>query len=222
MAKILIIDDDSDLCETLQDVLLVDKHVVDLCHSGRDAMQILDFCLYDLLLIDWELGDIEGPVLLQHFRKNGGKSPVLMITARADIQSKVDCLEKGADDYLVKPFDMRELRARVKSILRRPPEVQDDNLEFCGLLIEPRKGTAQLNGKELKIQPLEFRLFELFVRNRGTWFSTDELIARVWSANSAPTADSVRVSIKRLRTALDDFGLAEHLQSARNRGYMLD
>ncbi|MBX9688144.1 MAG: response regulator transcription factor [Candidatus Obscuribacterales bacterium] len=222
MAKILIIDDDRDLCEALEEVLSLDNHVVDLCHCGKDAMQIMDFCRYDLMLVDWELGDIEGPTLIQHFRKNGGVSPILMITGRGDIQSKVDCLDRGADDYMVKPFDMRELRARTKSLLRRPTELIEDEPEFMGIKIDPRQGIAVSNGKTLKLQPLEFRLLEFFVRNRGAWFSAEELISRVWSVNSSATPDSVRVSIKRLRTALEELGLDQHLESARNRGYRLE
>lgn len=222
MAKVLIIDDDRELCDALEDVLLLDHHVVDLCHSGADATQIMDFCHYDLLLVDWELGDVQGPNLVRHFRKNGGLSPILMITARGDIQSKVECLEHGADDYLVKPFDMRELRARVKSLLRRPLEIQEESIEYLGIKIDPARGTATASDKELRLQPLELRLLEFFVRNHSRWFSAEELIARVWSANSTATPDSVRVSIKRLRTALAESGLNEHLQSARNRGYMLD
>lgn len=221
MAKILIIDDDLGLSEALEEVLSMDNHMVDLCHSGADALQIMDFNRYELMMVDWELGDIEGPSLVQHFRKNGGASPILMITARGDIQSKVDCLEKGADDYLVKPFDMRELRARVRSLLRRPAELLEEELEYMGMKMNPRKGSAVFADKELKLQPLEFRLLEYFVRNRGNWFSTEELIARVWSMNSTATPDSVRVSIKRLRTALLEFGLDEKLESARNRGYRL-
>lgn len=222
LAKILIIDDDRDLCEALEEVLSIDNHLVDLCHSGKDAMQIMNFCNYDLLMVDWELGDIEGPALVQHFRKNGGNSPILMITGRGDVQSKVDCLDKGADDYLVKPFDTRELRARAKSLLRRPADIQEEKLEFRGLLIEPRQGTAISGDKQLKLQPLEFRLLEFFVRNKGVWFSAEDLISRVWSVNSSATPESVRVSIKRLRTSLQELGMAENLQSARNRGYKLD
>ena len=222
MAKILVIDDDREICEAIEDILSVENHVVDLCHSGKDALQIMDFCHYDLLMVDWELGDIQGPSVVQHFRKNGGTSPVMMITGRSDVQSKVDCLENGADDYLVKPFDMRELRARCKSLLRRPTELSAPELEFSGLKIDPNKGSANFQGKELKLQPLEFRLLEFFIRNKGSWFSAEDLIARVWSVNSSATPESVRVSIKRLRSSLEEFGLAENLQSARNRGYKFE
>lgn len=222
MAKILVIDDDKELAESIDDVLSLDHHLVDLCHSGKDAMQIMDFCRYDLLMVDWELGDINGPVLVQHFRKNGGVSPIMMITGRSDIQSKVECLELGADDYLVKPFDMRELRARCKSLLRRPVEIAMDDAEFEGFKIDSAKATAKRGSDQINLQPLEFRLFEFFVRNKGKWFSAEELIARVWSANSTATPDSVRVSIKRLRTALAEFQLDERLESARNRGYKLE
>ncbi|MBX9718189.1 MAG: response regulator transcription factor [Microbacteriaceae bacterium] len=222
MAKLLIIDDDRELCEAIEDVLIAENHVVDLCHSGKDALQIMDFCHYDLLMVDWELGDLQGPTLVAHFRKNGGTSPIMMITGRSDVGSKVEVLELGADDYLVKPFDMRELRARCKSLLRRPVDIQSEELEFKGLKIDPNKGSAKFGDQEVVLQPLEFRLLEFFVKNKGTWFSAEDLIARVWSVNSTATPDSVRVSIKRLRTSLDQFGLAENLQSARNRGYMLE
>lgn len=222
MAKILVIDDDKELAESIDDVLSLDNHLVDLCHCGKDALQIMDFCKYDLLMVDWELGDINGPELVQHFRKNGGVSPIMMITGRSDIQSKVECLELGADDYLVKPFDMRELRARCKSLLRRPVEIEMDAIEFEGFKIDSAKGTARRGNDSINLQPLEFRLFEFFVRNKGSWFSAEELIARVWSANSTATPESVRVSIKRLRTALADFQLDGRLESARNRGYKLE
>lgn len=222
MAKLLIIDDDRELCAALAEALELDSHLADLCHSGKDAMQILDFCHYDLMLIDWELGDLDGPSIVEHFRKNGGKSPILMITGRGDIQSKVDCLDKGADDYLVKPFDIRELRARLRSLLRRPAELLDEVAEFKGLKLDTGKQSASFGDLSLKLQPLEFRLLEFFVLNQGQWFSADDLIARVWSVNSSATPESVRVSIKRLRNALEECGLDAHLQSARNRGYKLE
>lgn len=221
MAKILVIDDDKQICEALEEILTMDGHLVDFCLSGADAQQIMDFNSYELLMIDWELGDMTGLSLVQHFRKKGGVCPIIMITGRGDIQSKVDCLEQGADDYLVKPFDMRELQARAHSLLRRPPDLVEVELEYRGLKISPKKGTAVLVEKELKLQPLEFRLLEFFVRHRGDWFSTEELIAKVWSMNSPATSDSVRVAIKRLRNALSEIGLSEHLESARNRGYRL-
>jgi DNA-binding response OmpR family regulator len=222
MAKVLIIDDDQQLCEALEEVLSLDGHLVDFCLCGSDALQIMDFNCYELMMVDWELGDITGLELVQHFRKNGGISPIMMITARGDIQSKVDCLEKGADDYLVKPFDMRELRARVRTLLRRPVAMLADELEYMGMKINPQQGTVILVEKELKLRPLEFRLLELLVRHRGTWFSTEDLIARVWSMNSEVTSDSVRGSVKRLRTSLSEIGLAEHLQSVRHRGYRME
>jgi DNA-binding response OmpR family regulator len=222
VAKVLIIDDDQQLCEALEEVLSLDGHLVDFCLCGFDALQIMDFNCYELLMVDWELGDITGLTLVEHFRRNGGVSPILMVTARGDVQSKVDCLDKGADDYLVKPFDMRELRARVRTLLRRPAALLDEELEYMGMKINPQQGTVYLVEKELKLQPLEFRLLEFFVRHRGNWFSTEDLIARVWSMNSTATSDSVRVSIKRLRNALSEVGLAEQLVSARNRGYRLE
>ncbi len=222
MAKILVIDDDVAFAEVLRIALVNEGYCVDLCHSGGDALQILDFSHFDLLILDWDLGDYAGPEICRNFRCRGGTSPVLMLTGRSDMDSKVEGLEKGCDDYLSKPVDHRELSVRVKVLLRRAPTVQSDVLEYQGLQIRPREGVVLFEEKILKIQPLEIRLLEHFVRHQGQWFKTEELIARIWPASSAATTDTVKVSVNRLRLALQPSGIANHLQSARGKGYRLE
>jgi two-component system, OmpR family, phosphate regulon response regulator PhoB len=222
MAKILLIDDDADLAEVLQVVLQSDGHKVEICNNGPDALQILSFSKYDLLVMDWELGDSSGPDICNKFRSDGGAAPVLMITGRGDKDSKIEGLDKGCDDYLVKPFDFEEFTARVRALLRRVPIIQSEQLDYHGLTILTREAKLLHQGIEIKIKPLELRILELLVRHKGQWFKPDDLLSRAWPANSSATVETVRVSINRLRGVLEPFGLLPHLQSARNLGYRLE
>src|SRR5690349_887640 len=120
MSKILIIDDDKPLASVLGDWLRVDNHVVDLVHDGLEGVSRLEFYPYDLIILDINMPGMNGIQVCTEYRANGGKAPILMLTGRNETEQKMEGLDSGADDYLTKPFEMRELSARVRALLRRP------------------------------------------------------------------------------------------------------
>jgi DNA-binding response OmpR family regulator len=145
----------------------------------------------------------------------------LFCTARGDMADKEKGFLTGADDYLLKPFDMRELALRAQALLRRPRERKDDSIRYHDFLIDPRKGIVKRNDKQFRLQPREMALFEFFARNRGLIFSSSALIDRVWSLETEATDISVRGCIARLRKKLEIQDGEPFIENLRGMGYRL-
>ena len=120
MAKVLLVEDDEDLAVTISDMLQDERHTVDIIHDGLDAMEALKTRTYEVIVLDWDLPSKSGISILREFRATGGGTPVIMLTGKSEIEQKEQGLDSGADDYLTKPFHLKELAARVRSMLRRP------------------------------------------------------------------------------------------------------
>jgi DNA-binding response OmpR family regulator len=170
------------------------------------------------------LPGMTGTAILKDFRSRGGASPVLMLTAKSSIEEKETGLDAGADDYLTKPFDARELLARIRALLRRPQAVSAAKEMHVGnLALDAKSARVYKDGQELKLLPKEFSLLELFMRYPDQVFSSEALLERVWSADSAASFDTVRTYIKTLRKKIDDPGADSSLiRTVHGVGYCLD
>lgn len=206
MAKILLVEDDEDLCVTICDRLKAEQHMVEVVHSGREGADRLRLYSYDFVILDWNLPGMTGPEVCRDHRNHGGSTPILMLTGRAEVQDKESGLDAGADDYLTKPFSTRELAARIRAILRRPQVVQDETLEEGNVVINTVKHTVTVAGKSVHLHPKEFAILELLLKHKSQVFSTDVLLDRLWNSESDATVDSVRTTIKRLRQKIDTDG----------------
>lgn len=205
MAKILLAEDDLDLCTTLVPALEAERHIIDLAHDGDQAIAMLKTDTYDVIVLDWEMPKKSGLQVLQHFRQTGGTTPIIMLTGKSSVTDKESGLDSGADDYLTKPFEQRELNARIRTLLRRAAggNAASNMLEYGDLVLDPVKYRLTKSGAELHLAPRDFALLEFFMRNPGHVFSVQSILSRVWSYESEASPDGLRAAIRRIRRVVD-------------------
>ncbi len=221
MAKILIIEDNEDLANSVRTFLMFEHHTVEHINDGLTASDHLRSFQYDLILLDWNLPRMEGIDILRRFRELGGKTPVLMLTGHDDVDEKMRGLDTGADDYLTKPFQMKELGARVRALLRRPAAISNSNLLEAGnITIDTQKYRVTVNGEAMTLVPKEFQLLEFFMRHPNQVFSAEALLNRVWPSDSEATTEALRTALKRLRKKVDPDG--NLLRTVHGVGYILE
>jgi len=204
MAKILLVEDDQDLARMVVDGLTADHHSVVAMADGLDGLDMLKRSIYDVVILDWQLPGMEGIEILRKFRHGGGTTPVIMLTGRSGINEKEQGFNVGADDYLTKPFDIRELSMRIRSLLRRPSTIAGNTLKAGTIELDPIKHTVISNGKQIHVSPRDFSLLEFLMRHPGEVFSVDALLSRVWNYDEDATPEALRSAIRRLRILLDD------------------
>lgn len=203
MAKVLLVEDDEDLAVTISDMLKDERHTVDTIHNGLDAMEVLKSQTYEVIVLDWDLPGKSGISILREHRTAGGGTPVIMLTGMSEISQKEQGLDSGADDYLTKPFHLKELAARVRSLLRRPTMSNTGVLTWGSLSLDPAKFEVSRNGAQLRLLPRDFALLEFLMRYPTQIFSAQVLLDRVWNYDSDATAEGLRVAIRRIRKVID-------------------
>lgn len=222
MAKILIVEDDLDVAGMIEDWLVhQEKHVVEKVATGNDAVDRLKFYYYDLIILDWELPDFTGIEILGNYRKSGGTVPVLMLTGKSAINEKEVGLDAGADDYLTKPFDGRELSARIRALLRRTVGKATNILIMKDLVLDPVSHAVTKAGEPIELLPKEFALLEFLLRHPDEVFSLEALLDRVWKSESDSSPDTVRTTIQRLRKKIDRDGEPSMIGTIHRVGYHL-
>ena len=221
MAKILVVEDDMDLNELLQIALTARGHQVQMCSRGDDALSMLRVYKYDLILLDWMMPDVSGIDVCRDYRNMGGKVPILMLTAKGAVEDKERGLDAGADDYLTKPFDNKELAARVRALLRRPGEVASPLLSFGHISLDQSACEVRKNGVPIHVRPKVYDLLEFFMRHPGQVFSANALLERVWMDDSQASSDTVRTHIKLLRKSIKDESSPDLISTVRGKGYVL-
>lgn len=219
MAKILIVEDDIALSESLQAWLETEKHRVDVVNDGLTAQEYLCTYDYDLVILDWQLPGREGIEVCKEYRMSGGEAYVIMLTGQSSPEHKEAGLDTGADDYVTKPFDTRELSARIRALLRRPIPLGSNVVTVADLSLDMKSHQASIAGHPLKLMPLEFSLLEFMVRHPGEVFSCDSLLKRVWSADSDVGLESVYTCVTRLRRKLKASGKADLIETVHSVGY---
>ena len=203
MAKILIVEDDRDLCTIVSDSLGAQSHTVDMVHCGEEGRDRLLYYEYDLAILDWELPKMTGVQILKELRDSGNVMPILMLTGKKDTDEKSLGLDTGADDYLTKPFEMKELQSRVRALLRRPQTFLSTQLQVSGLTLDTGSHKVTRDGQEIKLLPKELSLLEFFMRHPGQVFTAEAVLNRVWSSESEASPESFRTCLKRLRQKID-------------------
>ncbi len=221
MAKILLVEDDEDLCTTICDRLKAEQHIIEVVHDGNEGSDRLRLYAYDFVILDWNLPGKIGPEICREYRNHGGSTPVLMLTGKGEVHDKETGLDAGADDYLTKPFSTRELAARIRAILRRPAVVIDECLQEGKVVLNTVKHTVAVNGTSIHLHPKEFAILELLLKHKNQVFSTDSLLDRLWKSESEATVDSVRTTIKRLRQKVDIEGESSLIKTVHGVGYKI-
>lgn len=218
MSKILIVEDDVDLAGMLEQNLAREHATIEVVHSGLDALDVLAVSDYDLLILDWELPGATGVEICKWYREHGGTSPVLMLTGKSTIVEKETGLDSGADDYLTKPFSMRELAARARAALRRTSSSTSNVLQHAGYKLDPYKYSLARDGKPIALQPREFALMEFLMRHPGEVFSPEALLERIWRSDTEAGLDALRACVKRIRKKLAD---PDAIETVHGIGYRL-
>lgn len=206
MTMILIVDDDKGLVNLVFQSLNFEQYRCEIAYDGKEAREKLADPIFGLIILDWQLPDATGPELLQEYRRAGGSAPVLMLTGKDSVEDKEMGLDSGADDYLTKPFSVKELTARIRALLRRPQEVQNNELRAGDLVVDSKNRKVSVNGQAVILLPKEFQLLEFMMRHPNCVFSTEELLNRVWSSESVSTIEATKSTMKRLRKKLDPDG----------------
>jgi DNA-binding response OmpR family regulator len=220
MAKIIVVEDNHDVAEQVRMLLTFEHHTVETIHDGNDASAALKVYDYDVIILDWELPGKNGVDILKEFRSRGGNTPILMLTGKDAVDDKEQGLDSGADDYLTKPFQMKELAARVRALLRRPAAVKENVLKAGAITLDPVKYRAAKNGEIVQLVPKEFALLEFLLRHPNQVFSGEALLNRVWPTESDATEEALRTTMKRLRKKIDpDNALIKTIHGV---GYLLE
>ena len=220
--KILLVEDDDRIAAALIEALTDHHYVVDVASDGEQGFEFVQTFPYELLILDVMLPKLNGLELCQKVRRYGYKMPVLMLTARDTYADKVTGLDVGADDYVVKPFNLHELLARVRALLRRGTADLTMFLE-CGLLqLNPNTYEVTYASELLHLTPKEYRILELLLRHRDRTFSKAEIIEHLWSFAEPPNEETVKVHIRSLRQKLKQAGATTDLiETIYGLGYKL-
>lgn len=221
--KILIIEDDERIALPLKEDLEHQNYVVELAHDGQTGLNLSTTHEYDVILLDLMLPGMDGMTVCRKLRQAGCKSAVLMITALERSTNMIMGLDSGADDYLVKPFNVDELAARIRAVLRRGKESRLPVLTFGDLALDPGACTTSFKGTTIDLTPTEYRLLAHFLNNPHRVYSKQELIERLWSGEDEISNDAViKTHIKGLRSKLDAVGAPRDIvETVYGIGYRL-
>ncbi|MCS6993753.1 MAG: response regulator transcription factor [Anaerolineales bacterium] len=222
MPTILIVDDDPKLLKMLQRTLTYEGLNVLTASNGLEALEQVDARAPDLLILDWMMPKMDGMSLLQQLRAEKNRVPVLMLTARDAIENRVEGLESGADDYLIKPFAPAELVARVHALLRRAqPESSEQPLAYADLRLDPRAREAWRGQTRLQLTVTEFNLLHLFLRHPRQVLERSRILNEVWGYDFGGDDNVLEIYVGYLRKKLEAGGLPRLIQTVRGVGYVL-
>ena len=220
--RVLIVDDDRSLREALRRALVLGGYDTVSAANGREALAQVAEASPDALVLDIGLPDLDGLEVCRRLRGDGNRVPVLMLTARDAIEDRIDGLDAGADDYLVKPFDVGELKARLRALLRRTSAEQvPDSLSFDELQLDPMRHGVIVGEVFIELTRTEYQLLELLMRNPRRVLPHDLIYERVWGYDFGPASNALRVYVGYLRRKLQDAGARPLLHTVRGVGYVL-
>lgn len=220
--KLLVVEDDREAAAYVRKALEEKGHVVDQAAAGREGLMLAAGEPYDVIILDRMLPEIDGLAILKTIRSIGVKTPVLVLTALGGIDDRVEGLEAGGDDYLVKPFAMAELLARIQALARRPPPQEAPTvLEVADLKLDLLKRTVTRANTRVELQPKEFQLLEFLMRHAGKVVTRTMLLEGVWDFHFDPRTNIVETHISRLRSKIDRGPGTELIQTVRGAGYCI-
>ncbi|HEY9660438.1 MAG TPA: response regulator transcription factor, partial [Allocoleopsis sp.] len=205
--KILLVEDDEPTATVLASVLMDDRHMINIATDGQMGLMLAETYDYDLILLDVLIPKLDGITICRKLRSQGLQMPILLLTAQDSQMDKVAGLDAGADDYVVKPFDLAELRARIRALLRRGTTPITSVLTWEHLCLDPNANEVTYNQKPVALTPKEYGILELFLRYPQRVFSRSLIIDRLWSMDNSPAESAVTTHIKDLRQKLKASGM---------------
>ncbi len=220
--KILIVEDDKELCETMCQQIEKEGFEVDACHSGDEAIYHANRNVHDIIILDRMLPEMDGRTITEKIRKQGITIPIIMVTALNGIYDRIDGLDAGADDYLIKPFAMEELLARIRALLRRPRQIEQiEILKFADLEYDVIKKTLQIRDMKMTLSKREASLLEYFIRNQKQIITREQILSRVWG-NDDVEDGNIDNYIHFLRRRLSSTKSGTKIKTIYGIGYRLE
>jgi DNA-binding response OmpR family regulator len=220
--RVLLVEDEPGIANFVCQGLTEAGYAVDLAWDGREGLAYAQAADYDVLVLDILLPKMNGLALLRELRGRGNKTPALMLTARDTVENRVEGLDAGADDYLVKPFAFPELLARVRALLRRPPLQMGTTLKIDDLQMDTAKREVSRAGRIIDLSPREFAVLEYLMRHPNQVLTRNQIAEHVWNFDSYNESNVVDVYIGYLRRKIDGGGTPSLIQTVRGVGYRMD
>ena len=222
MARVLVVDDEPAVRRALERALKLDNYEVELAADGEEALDVLARSPADAIILDVLMPRLDGLELARRMRKAGDRTPILMLTARDAIDDRVEGLDVGADDYLVKPFALRELQARLRALLRRSDDgAQGEALSYADLVLDPVAHEVHRGDRLIELSKTEFLLLELFLRHPRQVLTRSTIFEHVWGYDFGPTSNALGVYMGYLRRKTEAGGESRLLHTVRGVGYVL-
>ena len=201
--RILVVEDEHRIAHAIQKGLMQERYAVDVSYDGTSGFDLASSEEYDLLILDQMMPGIDGVTLCKKLRAQKNHTPILLLTAKGQIQDKIAGLDSGADDYMVKPFSFEELLARIRALVRRPKNVLGTLLTVSNLSLDSVSYHVERNNKPIRLSHKEFSLLEYLLRNKEKTVTKEQLIAHVWDYDADILPNTVEVYIKKLRSKID-------------------
>ncbi len=222
MPRVLVVDDEPAVRHALERALRLEQYEVGLAADGQEALDLLATGGHDVVVLDIAMPRVDGFEVCRRLRAAGDRTPVLMLTAKDAIDERVDGLDAGADDYLVKPFALRELKARLRALLRRTEEDADETvLRFADLSLDPLRYEVTRGTRRIELTRTEFQLLQLFLEHPRQVLTRSQIFERVWGYDFGATSNALGVYMGYLRRKTEDGGEPRLLHTVRGVGYVL-
>ncbi len=222
LMRVLLVEDEERIAGFIRKGLTEELYMVDVARDGGEALDFAASAGYDLYILDVRLPVRDGFAVCRALRQRGDKTPVLMLTARDAVADRVQGLDAGADDYLVKPFAFQELLARLRALARRPPHITDQILVVANLTLDTQRHQAQRGQQLIELSAREYRLLEFLMRHRGRVLTRTQIAEQVWGLDFDAQSNVVDVYIRYLRRKIDDDFEPQVIQTVRGVGYKLE
>jgi DNA-binding response OmpR family regulator len=219
--RILLVEDNRRLSESLRATLVEDGYAVDAAYDGAEGEDMAHLAPYDVIILDVMLPRRDGIEVCRALRNQKVTTPILMLTARDGVDDRVLGLDSGADDYLIKPFEIKELRARLRALMRREGAVRSGDLQVADLRLDPATHSASRGEKQLDLTAKEFALLEYLMRNANRLITREMAVAHLWDYDRSIASNVVDVHIRRLRRKVDDPYDLKLIETVRGAGYRL-
>ena len=219
--KILLVEDDERIARALAEALSDQNCAVDIAIDGEEGWAYVEAYQYSLILLDWMLPKLDGIHFCQRLRQRGLHTPVLLLTAKDTSTDKVIGLDAGADDYVVKPFDLQELMARIRALLRRGNSTLPPMMEWGKLRLDPGTTEVVYGNQPLHLTPKEYQLIELFLRQGRRTLNRSTILEQLWTSEEPPGEETVKVHIRSLRQKLAAAGATDFIETVYGLGYRL-
>lgn len=220
--RLLLAEDELQLAEALEEILKLNKYSVDVVHNGKDALEYIDSVQYDGIILDIMMPYVDGITVLKTIRQKKNTVPVLLLTAKSEIDDKVAGLDSGADDYLTKPFATKELLARIRAMTRQLNEVENSTIKYKNITLCRVTYEISSDNSCYKLTNKEYQLIEMLLNNTGRYISSEQFMEKIWGYNSESEINVVWAHLSSLRRKLEALNADFIIKSSRSLGYILE